>query len=49
MNLQQSSTQKAGLYGMPARDGALGMMYGVEHAVTFKINISSSLEIGALG
>ena len=34
---------------MLARDGALDMMYGVEHAVTFKINISSSLEIGVLG
>ena len=49
MNLQQSSTQKAGLYGKPASDGVLDTMYGVEHAVTFKISISSSLEIGVLG
>ena len=49
MNLQQSFTQKAGLYGVPVRGGALDTMYGVEHAVIFKINISSSLEIGVLG
>ena len=49
MNLQQSSTQKAGLCGMPANDGVLDTMYGVEHAVTFKINISSNLGIGVLG
>ena len=45
MNLQQSSTLKAGLYGKLANVGALDTMYGVERAATFRIDISSNLEI----